>query len=431
MNYLEHLVQSKGLGHVGQRALAITRRYGLTPGEMMQAIERLVSTLEERGCRATFPVTAIVLSRQPHLLRQLEDRGIELAVHGWVHSELDRYSPERQRQHVSQALSTFGQHGIAARGFRSPYLRHSDSIRQVVGDLGFRYLSNQSILWDVSDALEMPPERLPAYERAISFYGPWSAADHQSLPAMDGQLIEIPVSLPDDEILVERLEANDMQIALAWSNVLSQAYARGELFTLLLHPERTDNCLSALGHLLSTALSYSPPVWVACLDEVATWWQQRRAVQLEITAEGDGQYAVCVRGPARASTLVRSATVLADAHAWADGYQLVRAQHFSMQCTTRPCVGVSERTSGALVEFMKQDGYAVEVSAEPGQYAAYLDRPTFDRQDGRALVAKIETQRSPLVRINRWPDGARSALAITGDIDALTLWDYGLRLLGS
>jgi hypothetical protein len=30
-----------------------------------------------------------------------------------------------------------------------------------------------------------------------------------------------------------------------------------------------------------------------------------------------------------------------------------------------------------------------------------------------------------------WPAGARSALAVTGDIDALTLWDFGLRLLGA
>jgi hypothetical protein len=31
------------------------------------------------------------------------------------------------------------------------------------------------------------------------------------------------------------------------------------------------------------------------------------------------------------------------------------------------------------------------------------------------------------VWLGRWLNGARSALAITGDIDALTLWDCGLR----
>jgi hypothetical protein len=30
--------------------------------------------------------------------------------------------------------------------------------------------------------------------------------------------------------------------------------------------------------------------------------------------------------------------------------------------------------------------------------------------------------------ISRYPDGAQSTLAVTGDIDAFALWDYGLRL---
>jgi hypothetical protein len=170
---------------------------------------------------------------------------------------------------------------------------------------------------------------------------------------------------------------------------------------------------------------------VACLDEVATWWQQRQSAQLEITAEGVGQYAISVRGPARVSTLVRSTSALADAQPWADGYKLVRAPRFSLQCSTRPCVGVSERTAGPVIDFLRQEGYAVEVSAGPGQCAAYVDRPAFEFRDGRALVEEIEMPRPPLVRTNRWPNGARSALAITGDIDALTLWDFGRRLLGS
>jgi len=39
----------------------------------------------------------------------------------------------------------------------------------------------------------------------------------------------------------------------------------------------------------------------------------------------------------------------------------------------------------------------------------------------------IEKAPGPLVRVWRWPDGARSALAATGDIDALTLRDFVVR----
>jgi len=45
------------------------------------------------------------------------------------------------------------------------------------------------------------------------------------------------------------------------------------------------------------------------------------------------------------------------------------------------------------------------------------------------LIETIEASPGPLVRYWRWPDGAKSALAVTGDMDALTLLDYAARLL--
>ncbi|MDI9546097.1 MAG: hypothetical protein QM346_00715, partial [Chloroflexota bacterium] len=64
-------------------------------------------------------------------------------------------------------------------------------------------------------------------------------------------------------------------------------------------------------------------------------------------------------------------------------------------------------------------------------HAYFLDRQQFSALDERPLLAEIEDGDRPLVRLGRWPRGARSALVVTGDIDALTLWDYGLRALGS
>ena len=46
------------------------------------------------------------------------------------------------------------------------------------------------------------------------------------------------------------------------------------------------------------------------------------------------------------------------------------------------------------------------------------------------IVKFIEKTNEPLLRINLWPKRARSALCITGDLDALTLWDFGLRIFG-
>src|SRR5690606_30139176 len=84
----------------------------------------------------------------------------------------------------------------------------------------------------------------------------------------------------------------------------------------------------------------------------------------------------------------------------------------------------------ALASFLRQQGYIVEEAPDGEAHACYLDRPSFRQEDERPLLAQLEAGDFPLVRLGRWPDAARSALCITGDIDALTLWDYSLRFLG-
>jgi peptidoglycan/xylan/chitin deacetylase (PgdA/CDA1 family) len=430
MNYLAHLIRSKGFAHLGQRALAIGRRYGMSPGRIVQAFERLVGTLEQYGCRATFPTTAVALARNPAPIRQLQEQGMELAVHGLTHVNLGRYSVEQQAEYLSRALDIFDQHGISAEGFRSPYLQRGDAIRETVEAAGFRYLSNEPILWDGIGGAGWSRESVRAYQQAVDFYVPLSSAEHPSLPTVRGRMIEIPVSLPDDEMLVERLRANGAQIAQIWTQILHQTYARSELFTVQLHPERAMICAPALSHVLSEARSCNPPVWIACLGEIADWWERLQAVRVAVTYEDHDRYVIAVRGPAQASVLVRSAQVIGESETWGDGYQLVRSRHFAVQCSSRPVVGVSTRTSEAVIAFLEGQGYVLEIGEKCNRYAAYLDRPRFIEEDGRLLLQEIEISRSPLIRVSRWPGNARSALAITGDIDALTLWDYGLRSVG-
>ena len=45
------------------------------------------------------------------------------------------------------------------------------------------------------------------------------------------------------------------------------------------------------------------------------------------------------------------------------------------------------------------------------------------------LIAAIEDLDVPLVRFWPWPDGCRSAICLSGDLDALSLMDYATRLI--
>jgi hypothetical protein len=72
---------------------------------------------------------------------------------------------------------------------------------------------------------------------------------------------------------------------------------------------------------------------------------------------------------------------------------------------------------------------------EAYRYALYLDMPgglgtTREEQIERrsALVQRVEQLEKPFIRFGNWPDGNRATLAISGDIDSVTVQDFFLRI---
>jgi hypothetical protein len=53
----------------------------------------------------------------------------------------------------------------------------------------------------------------------------------------------------------------------------------------------------------------------------------------------------------------------------------------------------------------------------------------FGETDKRPVIDAIELDPSPIVRLSRWPRGARCALSLTGDVDSMTLLDFVRRPL--
>jgi hypothetical protein len=137
-----------------------------------------------------------------------------------------------------------------------------------------------------------------------------------------------------------------------------------------------------------------------------------------------------IKGPNGISPLARGINVEAPTSDWADGYQRIHSTQFIIQSPLRPFIGVSPNTPYQLRSFLSQQGHIVETSSKEDSYSFFINRKSFTKEDERPLLMEIESSSRPLVRFGRWPDGARSAMAITGDIDAMTLIDYGLRIFG-
>jgi hypothetical protein len=433
MNSISSAAKAKGRLALAKRAGQIVNHYGLTPSNMAQALDRFSQVLRDFRCGATFPITAVALKRNARVVEKFVGQGIEFAIHGYRHIDYSQLALEEQVVHLRHAHDTFTSARIPFNGFRSPYLRFNEHLREAAREAGLAYLSNQPILWDMLDGESFSPTAQTAYRRAIALYTPWSADEQPALPQLWRDLVEIPVSLPDDEILLDRLGGDaDGLVKRAWSRILAETYRREELFTLQLHPERIAQCASALRALLAQARALNPPVWVTSLCEIAAWWRARSAATVTTTNTGNGTLCLSLKGPDGMAFLARNVEtdVGGLAQPWVNGYQRYATQRLVLVSGIRPFIGVPAGTAPELVDYLREQGYIVEVSDNSQAYSVYLDHAGTIHEYRRPLLAQVEEGSQPLVKLGRWPGNNRSALAITGDIDALTLWDYGLRYLG-
>ncbi len=423
MNPIAIATQGKGVLGTLRRAGTIRERYGLTAERTDRTLAHFVSLLEEYGGGATFPIPAATLARSRGVVEKYQAQKIEFAAHGYYHIDQTRLSLSQQLEQYTAARRVFEEQGVRCNGFRAPYLRANSQTLAAVKEAGFLYDSSQALAWKVQEEMETPE-----YRRALGFYGALAARDYPALPSWDNELVRIPYCLPDDEAFVDRFQASPARMTEVWLNILESTYARGELFTVGLHPERILHCEQALVQVLEQARRLQPRVWMTQLARIAEWWKARAQSEVRITQDAGDEMCVTVNGPDGLTLLARHVEVTSAARAWDKTYIQAEGPVLSFHAPRRPFIGIAPGSPAGLERFLRQQGYIVEPAKSGANYAFYLARAHFAREDERQLLDEIERGDFPLVRLGRWPNGARSALCVTGDIDALTIWDYALRL---
>jgi peptidoglycan/xylan/chitin deacetylase (PgdA/CDA1 family) len=414
-----------GRGPAGtvSRTATVVSRFGATASAMARRLERYDAITSEFGIRPTWPTTACVLARHPDLLRRHADRGIELALHGLVHGDHAALDESRQRATIERALDIFERYGIQPTGFRGPYLRYNEATLGVLRALGFRYHSSQAVVFPLL-ASDSDAGATSRYDLALRLYSAIDARRIAVMPRLRDRLVDIPVAVPDDEILLDRLRLDETARSAEWRHILGITYARGELFTIQLHPERIDELAEALRATLADARRLRPAVYVARLDEIASWWLRRSCFALRVTRSGEHRARVRLDADDHATLLIRGLGV-AQAP-WYGRDAICELRDFDVESARLPVVGVSHRSPAAVRRFLAEEGFAIELSDDGGAYGAHVDVTDAEWSEAEVL-STIETAPGPLVRVWRWPDGARSALAATGDVDALTLRDFLVR----
>ena len=157
----------------------------------------------------TFPITAVTLARHPDFIRELYDQGVEFAVHGYLHIDYKMLPLSEQVRHFKKAIDIFKIYEIPFVGFRAPFLRVNGHTPEVLSSLGFMYDSSRIIHWDAVDLIEFSKYARSNHDRLREFYKPKDSKKYFSLPRLKDGIIDIPVSVPDDEAIVDRLGITD------------------------------------------------------------------------------------------------------------------------------------------------------------------------------------------------------------------------------
>ncbi len=116
----------------------------------------------------------------------------------------------------------------------------------------------------------------------------------------------------------------------------------------------------------------------------------------------------------------------------------VEDRQFTIHAPQAPCIALSPQTPQLVEDFLREQGYPFVrcLPEDAERYALYLDLPeglgnTREEQvrQRSELVQRVERLSAPLVRFACWPHGYQAALAISGDIDSVTIQDFFLRIL--
>jgi len=278
----------KGFGASVRRAALIPVRYGLTAEKIRKQLQLMVETVRLADCSPTIGVTAATLVRHPRIFSDLA--GLDLVVHGYEHVGYGGLTDEQQAHDLDRACFAFATLGLNANGFRAPYLDANGATLRLLRERGFAFDSSFPYL-----ALPNQSEFRPLFMGAAQVrYGTLETTPQT--PYLEANLVEVPVSLPDDELLIDALGyRNPELISRIFYSMLKEVVNRNSVLVLQIHPERFSLCAAATRDVLSRATDLGG--WMTNLTELAAWirgqngssggWPDGHAFALAVTGDLD------------------------------------------------------------------------------------------------------------------------------------------------
>ena len=234
-------------------------------------VERLLEIERRHGVVSAWYFVAEDYAIDPAVLEVVRAAGCEVGLHGLHHNGQlfqSRTHFERQLPRIRRYLREWG-----AEGFRSPSTHRNAAW---MPELGARY--------DSSFPDTHPFDAQPGGCCSI-------------LPYFLGDLVELPITLPQDHTLFELLQERDISL---WQEKAGWIARHGGLITVLVHPDYAieDERLDHYEQLLAFLCALKGG-WHALPRDVARWWRVRAALETQLGDAPPDATALARAGAAR------------------------------------------------------------------------------------------------------------------------------------
>jgi peptidoglycan/xylan/chitin deacetylase (PgdA/CDA1 family) len=257
------LVEQRGdglpmLGHwPGEHRFAYVLTHDVEGPRGLENIDRLLEAERAHGMVSAWFLVADDYPVDQAVLQAIKDAGGEIGLHGLHHDGRlfqSREHFERQLPRIHHYLREWG-----AEGFRSPS-------------------THRNAAW--------MPELGASYDSSFPDTHPFDAQPGgccSILPYFLGDLVELPITLPQDHTLFELLREPDIAL---WRKKATWIAEHGGLVTVLVHPDYalTADRLRHYDELLAF-LAGLDGGWHALPRDVARWWRRRAELEAVIETE--------------------------------------------------------------------------------------------------------------------------------------------------
>lgn len=433
VKYIRFVFGTKGVIGFFLRIGMIVGRFDLSGNKMKKAVLEIERIGKKYKYKPALIIPALVLKRHRNVLSHLSDETLEFAVHGYTHRNFKHLSLDKQVAEIKKAKDVFKEYEMPVYGFRAPYLSLNSHTTEAVQKNNLLWESDETVIWNGFTDSQLSKFRHFMANAVHLLYSPLDAQENVVIARLQGEVVHIPVTLPDDEILIDRLGIKDPnEIENIWTDILKKTHQRGDIFVLQLHPERFSICKQALDGLLNKASYSMRGVWVTGMKEVAEWWKEKSQFKFTFQKESKRGYRVHRECTNRTTVLGRNLRSETSRTPFYKDYHIIEGKEFFIESKNlKPCIGLYPKCPRTLLKFLEDEGFPYEVSESNSKYSLFLaEYETFARKDEMALLSRIEENPNPIVRYWRWPDGMKSAFVTTHDLDCLTLTDFLFRAFG-